>query len=449
VRDQHGFLVISSNNGLQVIHEKDLVAYLTDQVDYLVPYYVGIQSGVFNTEFNGGFLNNHINVNGSVIYFPSAQGIVFYFSRPIEAKKTKVVLEGVFADGEKSGFPVEFARTTKQIRFDFFSVTYNEFDNVFYQYRLEEIGKSAEWSEPSRSTTVLFDLLPPGEYVFEVRAINGSNDPNPETLRYTFKIPPYFYERPLVQIGIFFIFLLLVLLIVYRRNQQRQEKIKRELEVKNTITELELDAIHSQMNPHLIFNSLNVLMHLIRTKSFEKAEHFTVEFAQLLRNILEGSGAHFLEVVREIDLLENYLRIQEIRFRDEISYRIECDPSIYSKQIPAMLVQPLVENAIVHGLSHTVDRGNLVIRFEETSDFLRISVEDDGIGRAQSAKIQQGKKRRSMGMALIQKKIDLMKSKYGVSIALDLEDLREGERPGTKAVLTIFRSVSQEVVDTL
>ncbi|MCH6198553.1 histidine kinase [Aquiflexum sp. LQ15W] len=436
-KDNYGNLLMSSNNGIMVVQEKALIAYLNNEIDYLVPFYIGVQSGVFNTEFNGGFLNNHINKNGSAIYFPSAQGIVVYLSSQIETKKTPIILKGVFADGKDVLFTREISRTTMKIQFEFFNVNYNEFENVYYQFKLGKNGNSVEWSMPSRATMVNFDFLPPGDYVFQVRAINGSNDPEPEVLSYSFRILPYFYERPLVQVGFFLIFLFLIFVTVQKRNQRKQQQFQRDLENKNTITELELNAIQAQMNPHIIFNSLNMLMHLIRLKSFEKAENFTFEFAQMLRNILERSGNHFIEIGQEIELLENYLQVQMIRFQNSIIYKIECEPRLYAVRIPSMMVQPLVENAIVHGLSNTTEGGHLVIRFEKVGDSIYISVEDDGIGRAKSAKIQEGKKRKSIGLILIHKKIDLMKSKYGISIKLNLDDLYEGERSGTKASLMI------------
>jgi hypothetical protein len=444
VRDQFGNMLMSSNNGIQVIHERALEAYLNDELDYLIPYHLGVQSGVFNTEFNGGFFNNHININGNLIYFPSAQGIVFYLSRQIQSKEAQIFLQNVFADGQKVTVPEEIARTVKQIRFDFYDITYNEFDNVFYQYRLEQAGKQSEWSEPIRSTSVQFDFLPPGNYVFEVRAINGSNDPNPKTINYSFRILPYFYERTIVQILVLVVVIISLFTIYHQRNKKKQQLIQRELEIKNTISQLELNAIHAQMNPHMIFNSLNVLLHLIRSKSFEKAQHFTLQFAQLLRNILERSGNDFIEVEQEINLLENYLEIQKIRFQDAVSYRITCGLALRSERIPAMLVQPLVENAIVHGLSHSAEGGSLEVRFEQLPGFIRITVEDDGIGREQSGKIQEGKKRKSMGMELIRKKMDLIKSKYGISIQLTFEDVGKEPRPGTRAILLISQESSQQ-----
>jgi len=444
-KDQYGYLLMSSNNGLRMVHSDALNAFVEGKIDYLVPYFIGIQSGVFNTEFNGGFFNNHINKDGATIYFPSIQGIIFYLSRPIKAKQQQLQLSGVFADGKAILNPEEIARSTKVISFDFYDISFNEFDNVYYQYKLESSGASSSWSEPSKATSLQFDYLPPGNYTLILRTINGSNTPEPQTLRYSFRILPYFYERASFQVGSFFVLLVLTIGFYTRRYQKKQAFIQKERDMQYMVTELELRAIHSQMNPHLIFNSLNTLVQLIKTRSLEKAEYFTVAFGQLLRNILEKSGGDFIEISQEIKLLENYLNIQKIRFQDAVRYRIECDPALLNERIPAMLIQPLVENAIIHGLSHTFDGGEVLIRFVRKHHDLLITVEDDGVGRKQSATFREGMSHSSMGMTMVLKKIELIKSKYGIEISFDISDQREGPRPGTRAVIRISPVQIEEV----
>jgi hypothetical protein len=435
--DQNGYMLMSSNNGLHMVHIDALEDFLEGRISYLIPYFIGIQSGMINTEFNGGFQNNHINIGGNVVYFPTIQGVLIYLPRPILPKRSNLVLNEVTADGLPIENPTKLKRTTKAISFSFYVANFTEFDNVHYQYKLEQANVSADWSIPSRSNTVQFDYLPPGDYLFQVRSVDGSNDANPETIMYAFTVLPFFYERASFQVVAVLISLFVVLYISNRRYRQKQLQIQRELETQNKVNELELSTIHAQMNPHLIFNSLNVLVQLIQTKSLSKAENFTVSFAQLLRNILERSGTNFIEVGQEVKLLDNYLQIQKIRFMDAVTYHIECDPALFSYQIPTMLVQPLVENAIVHGLSHTLDGGHVSVRFELDGTTLCIEVADDGIGRVQSATYRAGASHTSMGTTLIHKKIDLIKSKYGIDIELNISDLREGARPGTKATLRI------------
>jgi len=338
--------------------------------------------------------------------------------------------------------PSKIPREVQNIRVEFFDLNFAELHNVHYQYRLLGSQTRERWSKPQKSTSVSFYDLTPGDYTLEIRTINGSNDPNPQTIMYVFSVKPYFYEMASFQVLMVFLFIVLIGLALQRRFTLKQMALKRELEVSNTITELELNAIHAQMNPHLIFNSLNTLVHLIRSKSMEKAENFTVDFAQLLRNILEKSGEHFIEIGREIQMLNNYLQIQTIRYNDMFSYDIECDPTLLSERIPTMLIQPFVENAVIHGLAQKRGGGRLEIRFIRHSDAIVIEIEDDGVGRERANAINQGKKRKSMGMLLVQKKIELLRSKYELAIELDVMDSNDEQHTGTLVRILIHRKDS-------
>jgi hypothetical protein len=440
--DLLGYVHVTSNNGLLIVHKDALEAFLNGKIDYLVPYYFGEEAGIFNTEFNGGFFNNHVSISGQYFYYPTIQGIVQYTASTIKNKPTKLQFNGVYLDDQITGMPSEIPREVQNIRVEFFDLNFTELYNVHYQYRLLGSQTRERWSKPQKSTAVSFYDLTPGEYTLEIRTINGSNDPNPQTISYVFSVKPYFYEMASFQVLMVFLFIVLIGLALQRRFTLKQIAMKRELEFSNTITELELNAIHAQMNPHLIFNSLNTLVHLIRSKSMEKAENFTVDFAQLLRNILEKSGEHFIEIGREIQMLNNYLQIQTIRYNDMFSYDIECDPTLLSERIPTMLIQPFVENAVIHGLAHKRSGGRLEIRFIRHIDAIVIEIEDDGVGRERANAINQGKKRKSMGMLLVQKKIELLRSKYELDFELDVMDSNDEQHTGTLVRIVIHRKDS-------
>ena len=429
--DQFGYLHITSNNGMMLIHQDALNAFLDGQTDYLVPYILGEQTGILNTEFNGGFFNNHININRTYFYYPSIQGVVQYTASRISAKKTNLQISGVFLDGEKMDRPEVIPRQTQFLRVDFFDLNFSELHNVYYQYKLAGTQANERWSSPQKETFVSLFNLEPGDYTLLVRTINASNDLNPPTVSYAFRVQPYFYEMVSFRLLVLLSGILMAGFVFRRRILLKQRALQREMEVSNTITELELNAIHAQMNPHLIFNSLNVLVHLIRSKSLEKAENFTVDFAQLLRNILERSGDQYIEIDKEIQILTNYLQIQSIRYQDAFEYRISCDPQLYQRRIPTMLVQPFVENAIIHGLAHKQGLGRLDVRFMRVDAGIGIEIEDDGIGRKRADEINRGKKRTSMGIQLVLKKLELLRVKYGMDISFEVLDATSGSQTGT------------------
>jgi LytS/YehU family sensor histidine kinase len=205
------------------------------------------------------------------------------------------------------------------------------------------------------------------------------------------------------------------------------------------VQETEIKAIHSQMNPHFIFNSLHLINHLISTKNYKKAEDLLINFSKLLRNVLEKSDQIFLPLSEELHFIKLYLDIQESRFNKQLKYTINCDTEINQIQIPAMILQPIVENAILHGIAHKTDEIGLIsIRVTKEEGKIHIIIQDNGIGRQASALINATKSHRSAGYSLIQKKIDLLKIKYNLSVSYTITDINErNKQTGTIVHLII------------
>ncbi|WP_373942203.1 histidine kinase [Polaribacter sejongensis] len=118
--------------------------------------------------------------------------------------------------------------------------------------------------------------------------------------------------------------------------------------------DLELKALRSQMNPHFVHNSLNAIQYYIQQNDVETSENYLAKFSKLMRQFFDYSRRKSVSLSEEISLLENYLQIEKLRFEEKIEYEIKVDPEldIEEEQIPSMLIQPLVENAINHGLFH-------------------------------------------------------------------------------------------------
>jgi LytS/YehU family sensor histidine kinase len=259
-----------------------------------------------------------------------------------------------------------------------------------------------------------------------VRSIDASNKISPFHLQLNFEIKPYFYETW------WFIVLIIVIvsglfigLIAYQFHKKRK-RLTQILEMNMLVQETEIKAIHAQMNPHFIFNSLHLINHLISTKNYKKAEDLLINFSKLLRNVLEKSDQIFLPLSEELNFIKLYLNIQESRFNNQLKYTINCDPELNQIQIPAMILQPIVENAILHGIAHKIEGVGLIsIRAIKEEGEIHIIIQDNGIGRKASKLINVTKSHRSAGYPLIQKKIDLLKIKYNVSVSYTITDINE------------------------
>lgn len=203
---------------------------------------------------------------------------------------------------------------------------------------------------------------------------------------------------------------------------------------------LALKSLRTKMNPHFIFNSLNSVNHYIAQNDEKSANKFLSQFARLMREVLDHSDKDFIPLDREIELLEVYLALEHQRFSDKFDYTFEVDPAVKGEdyQIPPMLVQPFIENAIWHGLRYVDTGGQLAVRFLQKEGHLLIEVEDNGIGRAASKalKTKSQTRHKSSGISASQSRIDLSNKVYGNSLSIQIID-KSGDSSGTLVQITL------------
>ena len=436
--DQYGFWIMTSNDGVRMVQQQAAYKFLRGQLDYLVPYYFGSDDGIYNPEFNGGFHHNYAALGGNTFYFPSIKGVVSYHSKPLLERENALMFRRIKIDGQAFTEATRVPRSTRFLEFEFSDVSFNPSSNVYYQYRLiSASGESPAWSTPQKSLSVVLSYLKPGDYKIQFRSIDASNRPDPPYVTYDFYVEPYFYETYWFYVcGIIFFSLLTYLAVTFFQ-QRQQQRLAYESTMRNTITELQLSSIQAQMNPHFIFNALNVLVYLISFASVEKARSFAVSFSILLRKILEQSSKTFVTVGEEIETMKAYMEIQRERLSQPLSFKVICPPELLSVQIPTMFVQPLLENAVIHGLAHADWPGCIELIFREEGTGLQLIVSDNGIGRQKSHEINGAKDHPSKGMELIRKKIDLLRAKYNLNVSLEVTDLHPDRAQGTVVSLRL------------
>jgi two-component system, LytTR family, sensor kinase len=166
-----------------------------------------------------------------------------------------------------------------------------------------------------------------------------------------------------------------------QHERERVERQSREATLRELAAQAELKALRAQINPHFLFNSLNTIADLIVTDP-RKAEAMTVLLAKVFRHVLMHSDQQLTRVGEEMEFLRTYLRIEEVRFGPRLRVRMDVDPAVSEDEIPSLILQPVVENAIKHGLAPKVGDGQLRITADRHGDFVRLAVEDDGVGAA-------------------------------------------------------------------
>lgn len=217
----------------------------------------------------------------------------------------------------------------------------------------------------------------------------------------------------------------------YRSNQQ--QKLANNL--------LALKSLRSQMNPHFIFNALNSVNNYIAKSDERSANRFLSEFSTLMRSVLENSEEDFIPLSKELELLEVYVKLEHSRFPEKFDYEliIEKNVDVDAFQIPPMLLQPYIENAIWHGLRYKEEKGVLNIHLKtKDKESVEIIISDNGIGRKKSSqlKTQNQKKQKSKGMGNIKKRVAILNDMYKDKVDVHISDL-ETDGTGTRVTLTL------------
>ncbi|GAB3227162.1 hypothetical protein GCM10027423_64260 [Spirosoma arcticum] len=208
--------------------------------------------------------------------------------------------------------------------------------------------------------------------------------------------------------------------------------------------ETEMAALRAQMNPHFIFNCLNAIKYYSTDNESSKATEYLTKFAKLIRLVLENSRSNRVTLNDELQALELYLEMEAMRFGSKLTFQIEIDPAIDSEfvEIPPLLIQPYVENAIWHGLMHKEKGGTVWVRVEQPKENgLLITIKDDGVGRAKATELKSksATQHKSFGMKITSERIELINQMYHTQTQVQIQDMTDamGHSIGTEVILCI------------
>jgi LytS/YehU family sensor histidine kinase len=204
------------------------------------------------------------------------------------------------------------------------------------------------------------------------------------------------------------------------RQRFRKEEQKRKLR------ELELTAIRSQMNPHFLFNSLNSVQNLVQQNKGREAHLYLSDFAGLIRKVLQNSEKEEVSLAEELEMIRQYLNLEKLRFDFEFTCTVDENIDVNNTSVPSMLLQPFVENAVIHGLQNKPENRMLKIEVVRESAFFKISIEDNGIGRDAAKAIEKTKN--GKGTKLMKERLEILQQKQGEKYRLETIDLKEGTR---------------------
>jgi len=309
-----------------------------------------------------------------------------------------------------------------------------------FAYKLE--GKDPDWVIRQEEAKQAASILCPKRYTLYLKSKRGEEEWMEEVSFNLLLLPPW-YETLWFRIVAMSLFLATTYGIYrWRLGQVRQqERIAAALQQR--VNEVEMLALRSQMNPHFLFNSLNSIQLCIIRNQAEKAVEYLSSFSHLMRMTLVNSRSKDISLKQELEALRLYMELENLRFSQMFDFHIFVEEGIQTDNfdIPPMLLQPFVENAIIHGLQNKEERGEINIHISQEGEYLKCEIQDNGIGReaAQALKMNTARKHESMGMNITADRLDMINQTKGTSANIEIEDLYDlkGKAAGTKVSLRV------------
>ena len=290
------------------------------------------------------------------------------------------------------------------------------------------IGPSAFLINPNGEFEIVWDKYLQHEYIF-----NGKPHVYSRIISDYIRLKQHEFSKSNTQRSYVYVSLVVILLIsalVWFYFKMRQKRFEREEARKREKVQLELKAIRSQLNPHFMFNTLNSIQHLVSDDRNEEACLYISEFSGLMRQVLNDSNKVLIPLTNEIEALQTYLKLEALRFG--FDYQLEVDPNLETDliEIPGLMVQPFVENAVIHGVSKLKDKGRIRISFQLHKNNLLCCVDDNGGGYSEVKNTLLN----GQGIALSKRRLEVMKETYQLEIGVDIKNKREAD-PGKNGTL--------------
>lgn len=393
---------------------------------------------------NASFEATDVVLNQNRLFFASSVGIIVKNRNDISNyPKPKLIINEINVNGiNKEINELENLKTNENdITIHFSTLSFIPNENYSVSYKIND----SKWKILDiNAKNLKFSSLAAGKYTIAI-AINHNNE-KIELQKISLKI-----EKPFWLTTVFLILVCICILLLfytfYRFQMSKVEKQNRILLEKNELEKnlnlSTLKAIKSQMNPHFFYNALNTIQSFILANDKKQAVTYLSKFSSLTRNILEMTEKEFVSISEEISTLSLYLDIEKARFDEDFEYEIKTfnlDDLDHIK-IPAMLLQPYVENAVKHGLLHKSGLKKVTLSLEKLNNSIQIEIDDNGIGRTKSAELNaiKNKKHNSFATNAMQNRIDLLNKNKKHKISINyIDKLNQSEQStGTTVVIEI------------
>lgn len=412
-------LYVGTNNGLDVVNLKNKE-----------------QPSVIQFSEANGLPSNQINkINhfDSLLFISTEKGLS-YFKTPFpKLTKNKLNVRIIETSAAKSDEGVKMVSYPhKTISFKYTPLVFYHAKDLLYKYRIA--GLTEEW-QYTTNNSVFFPYVPEGSYNFEIAVKDKSGQWGHLTSM------PFIIETPFwkthwfiasgISVLIVIISAVIILIISNRRLKAR---------AKQEVIKYQQQALSNQMNPHFLFNSLNSIHRYLLENNSIFASKYLSKFARLMRLFLNNSEKETITIEKEVESISLYLELENLRMKNAFDFNVHIDKNLKASEtlMPTMLLQPIVENAVIHGIRYLQNANGLIeMSFIREGDFLKIVITDNGVGRDRASEIEHKNNQKSHGGSIVRKRIKLLNQLYQASISINYLDLHraDSQNKGTKVII--------------
>jgi ligand-binding sensor domain-containing protein len=408
---------------------------------------INISNGRYNIikhSTSDGLPSNTINaiyIKDSTVWVGSPAGLTYFNENNISSSSIcNLQMLGIYVSGKQLATDSSFhlAYQNNNVNFEYAGISFRSGGEITYHYKLA--GLDNDWKTTTENN-LDYKSLPAGDYKLQLYAINKYGVKS-NTITIKFSVAAPFWKTIWFYLLLAAIVFAGIMLLFNRRNKKTKQRLEEKNNFQKQFAALEQQALQSQMNPHFIFNCLNSIQQYIFTNEKEKANLYLTDFASLIRQTLDISSQQTITVAEEASYLKKYLDMERMRFGDNFSYSITIDDSFNAEEIqmPALLLQPYVENSLRHGIRYKKEGGGKVdISFSVKHNNLYCTIKDNGVGRDKAAtfKGRQHIEYQSKGMNLTNKRIELLNAINETKIAVTITDLKNNDNTAAGTLVEI------------
>lgn len=441
------YAIIPHGNALWCSSNKGIFSF-EPKTGHVSSYTVldGLSSDEFNQQHFFHLLDGRLAFGGTkdyVIFDPKKIGVDHYAPNvvltglKINYKNADFgTAEGMILQSINSLDTLRLSYRANFLSFDFAALEYNMPAKLRYRFQLTNVDK--QWVDSENGTATYTDLNP-GRYTFRVNATNAAGKWSPHTKILKIIITPPFWQTWWFTGLVFSTSMVLAYLVIRFRVLRFREQEKQKLLFQRQVIDLETKALRAQMNPHFIFNCLNSIKALIQETRNSEAVTYLNVFSKLVRSKI-GNVHHDISLADELQTCKLYVQLESIRFGEKVQCHFLLNDNIdpHAVNIPPLLLQPLIENAIWHGILPSEREGEILVRISEVDDYIECVVEDNGIGRLLSL-ANRPAHHEARGLGLIANRLKLYNGSCWTPADMQIFDGTDakGDANGTVVVLKI------------